>query len=422
MASEIDAAVGGAGGNCSPPKRICVEEERGSIAPFSRAYTIASMGGGGGGDTTAAAAEVIGANPGKSILVLGSGYAKEEYLRQIQKYLMDATKTGSNVDEALAKLPKLFDALWIDGTDTFVIQPEHKADYEVVFKPLCPHQDRSVFDSENIKLLIGKYRYKATIEEASFVVQTGVPIKMLFSTDSSQESEVRRAYHALRGVPKKVIVVENGADGICPIVPKQKVGRDVITIALLLRHVMNDPSMIVKLCVCGPGVDAHAPLKDVLERISRFSSILESSGHQGFVRIPPSEITLGLSEGVDGDGRAETNVHSAVRLARPSAEDPESKLARMTALNLRSRIDAKKTAAFEAIEAIEEGHRKFLAGEDLHLLTDHPEGLTRSQIAQKIIEMYGSRYEIEINSTNAEAALMFFASDPEVSALFKTLY
>ena len=418
---EIEEAVGGAGGNRSegsPPKRKCVgsDEDEFFVLPFSGATTnlskiISSLGGGGGGDTIAAAKHVVKENLGKLNLVLGSGYAKEEYLSQIEKYLRSVE--SCDIAKALLNLPILFDKMWIDGTDTFVIQPEHATDYEVVFKPLCPHQHLSVFHPENSKFLIDKYRYKSTIEEAVFVVQTEFPVKMLFSTDSSEKSALHRAYNALKKISEDVVVVENGADGICPIVHGQKSGRDVITMALLGRLGKK-----FKLCVCGPAVDAHAPLKVVLERINSFSKILASNGHSGFTRIPPSEITPGPSEGVDGDGRAETNVHSAVLLAQ-SKEDPESKLASFTDINLRSRIDAKKPAAFDAIV---KGHQDFLAGENLDLLTDHPERLTRSQIAQKIIEMYGSRYEIEIDSRNAQAVLQFFASDPVVMKIFMELY
>ena len=412
----VGGAVGGAGGNRSegsPPKRKCVgsDEDEFFVLPCFGVTTnpskfISSLGGGGGGDTIAAAKHVVKENLGKLNLVLGSGYDKKDYLGQIEKYIGKISDA-----DALVKLSILFDKMWIDGTDTFVIKPEHAADYEVVFKPLCPHQHLSVFHPENSKFLIDKYRYKSTIEEAVFVVKTGLPVKMLFSTDSSEKSGLQRAYNALKEISEDVVVVENGADGICPIVHGQKSGRDVITMALLARLGKK-----FKLCVCGPAVDAHAPLKEVLERINAFSKILASNGHSGFTRIPPSEIILGPSEGVDGDGRAETNVHSAVCLAQ-SAGDHESKLANFTDINLRSRIDA--TAAFEAIV---KGHQDFLAGENLHLLTDHPEGLTRSQIAQKIIEMYGSQFHIEIDSRNAQAVLQFYASNPVVMKIFMELY
>ena len=415
-------AVGGAGGNRSegsPPKRKCVgsDEDEFFVLPCFGATTnpskfISSLGGGGGGDTIAAAKHVVKGNLGKLNSVLGSGYAKKEYLSQIEKYLRSVE--SCDIAKALECLPILFDKMWIDGTDTFVIKPEHAADYEGVFKPLCPHQHLPVFHPENSNFLIDKYRYKSTIEEAVFVVKTGFPVKMLFSTDSSEKSGLQRAYNALKEISEDVVVVENGADGICSIVHGQKSGRDVITMALLARLGKK-----FKLCVCGPAVDAHAPLKLVLERINAFSKILTSNGHSGFTRIPPSEITPGPSEGVDGDGRAETNVHSAVCLAQ-SGGDHESKLASFTDINLRSRIDAKKKP--EAFDAIVKGHQGFLAGENLDLLTDRPEELTRSQIAQKIIEMYGSRYEIEIDSRNAQAVLQFFASDPVVMKIFMELY
>ena len=242
------------------------------------------LGAGGGGDTNSAILRALCDNTSDKKYVLGAGYGIADY----KKSLKDGVKKRvfSDNEQIYDRLP------WpitegspsIDNYLDSVLEKQ----FENIYIPTEVYKLKNgeKFNKEFfIQLDTGgnptSFAYRALFEEVKLLNDFEKDLKkknmydniyMFFSIDNFEDNDqTKKLYNSLKVfiqqmIIKKIYLMDFGAD----IFDFKKLARDtavLLVIAKILKE-LNDPSIQLIIDVYGPGVDAHAPINEVLQNLN----------------------------------------------------------------------------------------------------------------------------------------------------------
>lgn len=288
------------------------------------------IGAGGGGDTVAAAVRALSETGTR--YVLGAGYAYEEYV----KALTEGNKHRPP-KEGWAREPANAGKEAIEAYINSVIEKQEDG----IFKLLKPGDD-----SEELKDAVFKdkkrnerkgadssYKYRSLLEESTFLNEIKMgDVECFMAATAEHLGEPRsrengdkehdyvsaeNQYAALNKFVlgkniNEIIVMDFGGD-IFDLKETMTRARDGVFLTLLVRLLLDNPAISMRVEVYGPGVDMHEGPAEVLCKLRAMKPTSIASDNSMYRALQVREDVL-VKLGVLGMGRATANWFAAVKM------------------------------------------------------------------------------------------------------------